>query len=177
MTTIIAVEHEAGVTLGWDSTTAYGNSIFESEHPKVFANGEVIFGSAGDVRRTNALAHMEVPATDEVGWDVDRYVHDALLPAMLDAFDERTVNGNYPEGETLVVVRGRVYEIGNDGCITRRKDRQYAIGSGAAYAYGALRSRVGVREAVDVAKYFDGGTGHTIHIKQSTELLHEGNPA
>lgn len=157
--------------MAWDSRTMCGTAHFEGEHQKVFANGEVIFASAGDVRRINALTYMDVPPVED--WDVDRYVHTSLVPAMLEVFAQKLHGDDYPDGETLAVVRGRVYEIGNDGVVTRRTDSRYAIGSGAPYALGALRSNADIRKVLEVAAYFDAGTGGRIHIAQDKQLLAE----
>ena len=182
MTTIIAIEHDSGVTIGFDSKVSYGWENADLEQPKVFANGEVIFGVCGDVLDANILRYADLPALGTDEWDVDRWVTNKLIPAMTAALKERNasaVSNSKIEtgGSTLAVVRGRVYRIASDTAWTRHVDGRYAVGSGYQFALGALAAGASVHQALSVAASLDSGTGHRLRVIQAAELLDERSAA
>lgn len=178
MTTIAMLEHSAGVTIGFDSKVVLNGNSAQMSHPKVVVNNGLIFGSAGDLLRINVLQHADLPDPADIGWDVDRWVNNELIPAMLDAFEERAMRqSNGVGGTTLAVVRGRVYQIDFDGSWLRRSDNIYCIGSGSEFTRGALDARANLHEALEIAARHDNGTGYDITVTQSTQLLYEGTIA
>ena len=175
MTTIIMKEHEGGVTIGFDAQTSAGYQNYESPVPKVIVNNGVIFGIAGDVLDANIIQYADLPSAEDAGWDVDRWVTNDLIPAVMQALVERHAtsfeNNKIETGNTiLAAVKGRVYQIHGDTSWVRRTDGTYAVGSGSEYALGALRAGVDIREALDIASYHDMGTGGTMRVLQAEEL-------
>lgn len=199
MTTVIAVETPEGVTFGWDSQITY-NHRATYDDIKVFPNGGVVFGVSGDVRYGNILRYMDIPGQkpDDGWWDVDRYVTNELIPAMQKAFkdaDAAKISDSKIDTDftALIYVQGRVYDIASDLSWNRSNDGVYAIGSGARYALGALKSMppiydknsainlsdpdlsatgyLGVRRALEVAAELDLYTGGDLHVKAAKEIL------
>lgn len=195
MTTVIAVETPTGVTFGWDSQITYRHRAVHSDM-KVFANGGIVFGTSGDVRYGNILRYMDIP--DQNTDDTDRYVTNELIPAMQQALktaDAAKVSDSKIDTDSvaLVCVRGRMYDIGSDLSWHRSDDGIYAIGSGANYALGALKSMppiydktsvikpsdpytaatgyLGVRRSLEVAAELDLYTGGELHIRTVGEIL------
>lgn len=182
MTTIIAIEHDTGVTMGFDSKVSYGWYGADMEQPKVFANGEIVFGVCGDVLDANVLRYADLPALGPDEWDIDRWVTNRLIPAMTHALKERSaskVSNSKIEtgGVTLAVVRGRVYRIAGDTAWTRHLDKRYAVGSGYQFALGALAAGASVDQALHIAAAHDLGTGHRLRVIQAAELLEERSAA
>lgn len=178
MTCIVFVEHPDGVSIGFDSKVSWGYEHADLEQTKVFVNGEIIFGCAGDMLDANILRYAELPALAPNTWDIDRWVTNELIPAITEALHNR----NAPEykdgkigtgGHYLVVVRGRVYQIGSDTSWVRRVNKRYAIGSGADFAMGALSANASITQALEIAAQHDSGTGHRLTVVQSAELLEE----
>lgn len=182
MTTIAMREHADGVTIAFDSRVSWDSHVAEVEYPKVFVTNGVIYGVAGDNLMNNVLRYADLPNPDVrqtlggSGWDVDRWVNNTLIPAILDALVDRAAavneNGKVSlDGQLLLVVRNRVYEVAGGTAWTRRVDKTYAIGSGWQFALGALSAGIGLPEALEIAATHDSGTGHTLHIVQAAELL------
>lgn len=176
MTTIIMVEHENGVTIGYDSKVSNGYRVRELEAPKVFSNAGMVFGFAGAVLDAQLIKYAELPEITEDEWDTDRWVTNELVPWMAMTLKDReaaTVSNSklLTDNNALVVVRGRVYQIGADTSWIRLTSGIYAIGSGSAYALGALHTGSSVRDSLEVAANLDGFTGFDLHVKQHYEFL------
>jgi ATP-dependent protease HslVU (ClpYQ) peptidase subunit len=176
MTTILALESEHGVTIGFDSKVSYGWEHADLEQPKVFTNGELVFGCSGALLDANVIKYADLPALAPDNWDIDRWVTNELIPAITEALHNRNVpeykNGKIETGGTyLAVVRGRVYRIAHDTSWTRHTGKHYAIGSGSEFALGALAAGASVREALDIAQQHDSATGHRMTVVQASELL------
>jgi ATP-dependent protease HslVU (ClpYQ) peptidase subunit len=184
LTTIIALEHGDSVTLAADSRAASGNDASQVKNPKIFANGNVIFGVAGSLRVANLLRHIAVPRwpdreADRLLWDgdVDAWVTLELLPAVsgaLHAFGEiKTDEDGHSgvEADMLVVAGGRIYEVAGDFSWNRNHLDQYAIGSGAPYALGALEAGADTLTALSIAARHDTETAGPFSITTDKELL------
>lgn len=176
MTTIIAIEHDGGVTLGFDSLCSVGGSGFDLSQEKVFANNGTVFGVAGAVLDANIIRYADLPSPDDAGWDVDRWVTNRLIPALMEALDTRAASERHSNkietgNHTLIIVRGRVYEWYPDTAWTRRIDGLYAVGSGARYALGALAAGASAAGALEIAAARDRATGGRLTVIQAEELL------
>lgn len=172
MTTIVAVEDETGVTLGWDSLTTAGNSQYSTQRSKVVVNGEVVFAVAGAVSVANVLEFMHVPPVDRA--DPRRWAVRVLMPAVRAALagagmlEQRSGTSMMPN-VLMVVVAGRLFDIGPDFSVDARAARFEAIGSGAQFALGALHAAAGspaerVRAALRAATALDAYTGGPTHV-------------
>lgn len=182
MTTIIAIEHENGVTFGFDSKVSYGSEHADLEGSKVFANGEVVFGICGAVLDANIFRYAELPKLDAHEWDIDRWVTTQLLPALHSALRDRGAlevsNGKLSTGGgILLAIRGRVYQAAYDGSWTRHTNKLYSIGSGSSYALGALAVGASVREALRAAEVYDKGTGHRLQVLLDSQIIAGEVPA
>lgn len=171
MTTVVAIERVGGVTFASDSQVTLGGRA-AGQTAKVVRNGGTAFGITGRLRTTNVLAHAELPVYDpEEAGPVDKWLTRELIPAMKKALteaqtleiDKGLVDVN---GMMLVSVAGRVYYIGDDFGWWRPDDGNYAVGSGAQYALGALHAGATPEQAVAAAAYYDVYTsGETSVIK------------
>src|SRR5690606_15754986 len=74
-------------------------------------------------------------------------------------------------GVLLVSVLGKVYEVSSDFSTHRRKTKTYGIGSGSAFALGALAAGVDPLTALKIAAKMDTGTGGRLYVKTESEVL------
>ena len=153
MTTIVAVEYEDHVVISADSRVSSG-STYEEGMTKVIFNGNLTFAVSGALLTLQNLQYADLPEPHEHEWDFDKYVATELIPAIASVCDPDTL----PHSTILAVVAGRVYSL-DQGTWFRSKDGVYAIGSGSAFAYGALSAGAPEDEAVHIAGLYDKGTG------------------
>lgn len=165
MTTVVAVESPEGVAIAYDSQVsgAYVGAGVE----KFFMNGEVGFLFTGVVRDANILRYLHLPAVDT--WDIDAWVTRALIPAIRQGFNDHEITQSNREERSmdsmfLAIVRGRVYEVNSWFGWYRNADGIYALGSGYAFALGAIYGGASVKDAMKVAKRLDPYTGGKIHL-------------
>ena len=168
--------------IGYDSRVTEENRIFvlPKDAGKVIRNGQYILGAAGDMRAVNLLAHTfkpPVPAATDHGVKLDKFISAKFIPALKQCFDDAQYGEKgEQDSSVLVVVHGRIYEVGNgyDWCLDEAGI--YAMGSGSDYALGAMHAyaegkkrtlshaKASVRNAVAIASRLDPGTGEPIHV-------------
>lgn len=148
MTTLAAIQGPSWVVVGYDSMVAEDGGrryILPSEAGKIAQNGEYLIGAAGDLRAINILTHNFTPPSPDplvLGAELDHFMAVKFIPALRKCFD---VSGygkdNSHDSQLLVVVNGTAYELGENFDLVRDKRGFYALGSGAAYALGAMFAR------------------------------------
>lgn len=192
MTTIIALQGDGWCVMGWDSrisnTDDEGRSethVLSDSQKKVVQNGPWLLGAAGDLRAINILSHNfspPVPRPTLSNQALDKFVSTDFVPALRDTLEKAgyaPIHKEYPgkaefESELIVAVNGRVYSVDGDYSWITEASGLYAIGSGSAYAMGALTAtgwgrsvgtaRNAVLKALSVASKFDPGTGAPFHV-------------
>lgn len=168
--------------IGYDSRVTEENRIFNlpKEAGKVVRNGQYIMGAAGDMRAVNLLAHTfkpPAPAATDLGTKLDKFMSAKFIPALKQCFDDAQYGEKgEQESSVLVLIHGRVYEIGNayDWCLD--ETGIYAVGSGSDYALGAMlaltegkkrtmsHAKSIIRSGIQIASRLDPATGEPIHI-------------
>lgn len=182
MTTLAAIQGEGWAVIGYDSRVTEDNRIFvlPKDAGKVVKNGPYIFGAAGDMRAVNLLAHTfkpPVPAANDYGIKLDKFISSKFVPQLKQVFDDAQYGEKGEQDSTvLVVVHGRIYEIGSgyDWCLD--ESGIYSMGSGSQYALGAMHAslegkkrtmgtaRSVVKSAVGYAAKLDPSTGEPIYV-------------
>lgn len=166
MTTVVAVERNGDVEFAADSQVSAGWRKSPNSFTKVFSNNGVVFGFAGSVRIANLLKWFdcpEPPKSKKVD-DLERWLVRNLVPALSRALDDALalrVDSNEADTSSLILVavNGRCFELSGDFSVVREGSGRYAIGSGQAYALGALTAGATPIEAVKIAASFDAFTG------------------
>ena len=170
MTTVV---YRDGV-FAWDSQATYQNRGVNGI-TKVIQNGPVVFGACGTARSLNIIKHMPIPAMREYepDFDTERWIINTLVPAIRVALVE--VNAAeiqhhivHTGGSFIVSVNGVVGYIDSSLAFFQDDTGLYGIGSGAAYALGAMKAGATPKEAVETAKYFDLYTGGEINTLDLT---------
>jgi len=112
--------------------------------PKVFTNGEFIFGYTSSFRMGQLLEHEFTPPTPYEGEKGMGYMVKRFIPAvrqlMKDGGYQETHNGQEWGGTFLVGYRGQLYEIENDYQVARVRQAYHACGCGQDLALGSLHA-------------------------------------
>lgn len=143
MTTLAAIQGPSWVVVGYDSQVSDdGRSyLLPADSPKCFEVGEYLIGIAGDYRAVNVLSHNFVPPDPgkNSGVDLDKFMNSKFVPSLKKCFDNNFYGKENEHGSLLlVVVNCTVYEIGDNYDCIRDSRGLYALGSGGAFALGAL---------------------------------------
>lgn len=200
MTTIVAVQGRDFAVVGVDSRISsmdeggfvLQTSTMRSGTGKIREVGRYLLGAAGDVRAINLLHHAFTPPVPpkQAGPTLDRFMTVKFVPALRQLFDEHgfsrpeTISSTHVAEHTstiLAVVNATVYVIDSDYSWVSEDSGCYALGTGSAYALGAmaaLKSRqvsVGaekqkVLKALRAASLFDPHTGppFSVYVQEKT---------
>ena len=146
MTCVVGIEHEAGVTIGTDSAAVDGDDISTS-CPKVFRRGDYLIGYSESFRVGQVLAYRAKFAGQRCDDPLEHLVTvfvDELRRAVHQAGATSTDTPDELAGPLLVAFRRRLYTIDTDYAVHPTLDGYAAVGSGAAYALGALHATDGL---------------------------------
>lgn len=171
MTTIIA-KHEANgtVTLGAD-TQATGAQVTHT--PKIaHINGQFHVGGGGRARYCDIIEFSDTPHIHESDlaspkFNPKKWLVTVALPAWIDALRQaehaHRDKEDYPRGVLLVVLAGRIFEVGSDFSVVEHLEFG-GIGSGSDYALGALAAGKSVQQALEIASELDVYTGGKLDV-------------
>lgn len=186
MTTIAAIQGDGWAVVGYDSRVTEDNRVFTlpKDAGKVVKNGPYILGAAGDMRAVNLLAHTfkpPAPAPSDHGTKLDKFISSKFVPALKACFDEAQYGEKGEQDSSiLVVVHGRIYEIGSGYDWCHDSEAIYALGSGGAYALGAMYAalegkkrtqancRAAARSAVLISTRLDPASGEPVYLLTQT---------
>ena len=173
MTTIIAIQSNKWAVAGADtrSTDSTGSPVVMATS-KIINNSGILIAGAGSVRGCNIMQFQFQPPKP-VG-DLDKYMSRRFIPAMRKAFQDggfdikQDSQAAEHDSEFIVIVRGNVYLISDDYSWERSRSGVYAIGSGSAFALGALaalnptskwddplKAETDISQALDIAARYD----------------------
>jgi ATP-dependent protease HslVU (ClpYQ) peptidase subunit len=182
LTTLAAIQGDGWAVIGYDSRVTEDNRIFvlPKDAGKVVKNGAYIFGAAGDMRAVNLLAHSfkpPVPSATDFGTKLDKFISSKFIPALKQCFDDAQYGEKGEQDSSiLVVVHGRIYEIGTAYDWCHDEAGIYSMGSGSGYALGAMHAslegkkrtvstaRSVVKSAVGIATRLDPASGEPIYV-------------
>lgn len=154
MTTLIAFQGPNFAILGADSQITDGDKrILSPSIPKIVKLGKYLLGVAGDARPGDLLAfNWKPPAYD--GTDPVKFMGKKVIPSIITTFKANGYD-HTKEGASysfLIVFAGNVFEVGDDLSMSQSSDGLYGIGSGSAYALGALAGQLPLLSNLDMAK-------------------------
>lgn len=190
MTTIIGVQGSGFAVICSDSRISsvddHGISqtgTLREGSSKISNNGKYLLGAAGDVRAINILHHVFQPPNphpDLEGKKLDQFFTATFIPALRECFDNQGYS--VPVGDDkkhtaeqgsqiLVAINGVIYIVDEDYSWASEATGVYAIGTGSAYALGAMQvltrnkkmtpqqAKTQAIKALNVAAKFDPYTG------------------
>jgi len=176
MTAIVGIAEKGKVWIGGDSQGTRGGTKVRLAEGKVTFNGEFLIGTCGTHRLANLARHIFVPPPLVAAADLDGYMarefSDAWRECVRSSGQLNVENGYEScDGNMLVGVRGRLYELDSSFGAVRSLDCYAAIGSGDNIALGALHVTKGtkpekrVRLALEAAAKWNDGVSAPFHIK------------
>jgi ATP-dependent protease HslVU (ClpYQ) peptidase subunit len=172
MTTIIMKEENGGVSIAYDSQVTRSLSKNNTRLQKVFRNGSLIIGMAGNLSVLNAV---KFETFEEVGDNPEKWAVTHFAPKLREVADRlhvcKSVCDDCVNYQTLVVAGGKVFNVDCFLGVDCNIGGLYAIGSGSEFALGALAMGASVRSALGVAAQFDIGTGGALHATTAARLL------
>lgn len=171
MTTIIAVQGDGFCVIGVDSRVStfedsgYAAQIMTLREgtTKVASNGKYLLGVAGDVRAINILHHVFQPPQAPVnttGKKLDEFMTAKFVPALRECFEQQGYASPESNEEkkhiaehdstVLVAANGSIYVIDGDYSWASDATGIYALGSGGAYALGAMQAIFGSKRKITI---------------------------
>ena len=166
MTTIIGQQWSWGCEIAADGrTTSDGRPFTGSAMVKVVARGEYILAAAGGGAACDWVTHAWKPPAFK-GTDVYEFLVSSFSPHLQKSLN---TNGFQPSKDEdgvslLVAVAGYVFQIESDGTVLQDVGGLYGIGTGSAFALGALEAGADLPEAFDIAARFDIYTSPPITV-------------
>jgi len=143
MTAIAGIVCDGKVWIGGDS--AGTNYLFKMEtrtDPKVFVNGEFVFGYTSSFRMGQLLEHEFTPPTPHEGDDGVAYMVKRFIPAVKATLKsggyQKTSEGQDEGGTFLVGYRGTLYQVYSDYQVARVRQGYQACGCGETLILGSL---------------------------------------
>lgn len=157
MTTIIGLQEDNGCSMWAESQTTNGERpYFHRDLEKIVSRGQYFLAGAGSARAVDIAHWLWVPPACHVEDDVFLYEFMIItfIPSLrralvFNGFD--TAQSNDEDFGMLVALRGNLFEIASDFSVLARRDGIYGIGTGAAYAIGALSVMATPQEAMHIA--------------------------
>ena len=159
MTTIIGLQKEDHCLLIADSriTDDGGRTYTHPSVPKISKRGKFLIAGAGLTQPCDIVQHMWKPPalTPGASKDLYHFMIESVVPSLRTTL---SVYGYTPDKENtdqdfmfLIAVNGVIFEIDETLSVLLRDDGIYGIGSGAAYAIGALQAGAPWRKAMQIA--------------------------
>lgn len=167
MTCIVGLVAKNGVWLGGDGLGSTDHAKCKVAGGKVFKNGEFLIGFCGDFRIGQILRYAFTPPP--INGDLSRYMcvefSNALRASMKDAGYLVVQDGAEKGGDFMVGIRGRLFCVESNFQVIETVLPYIAIGSGDAYAMGAMyanhkaKPRERIMKALRAAAEFSPSVG------------------
>lgn len=143
MTCIVAYIEKDKVYIGGDSAGIAGYSLSVRKDPKVFINGNFIFGFTSSFRMGQLLMTNKFSPASQKESETDYHY---MITSFIDAVIERFKEGGFLSKENevltggtfLVGYKGKLYEINEDFQVAESFDNFNAVGCGHDIAKGAM---------------------------------------
>jgi ATP-dependent protease HslVU (ClpYQ) peptidase subunit len=178
MTTLIAFQGPDFAILGADSQVTDGDKrILSPATPKIVKLKKYLLAVSGDCRPGDILTYNWTPPAYD-GTKPTVFVGRKIIPSIIAAFKLQGFDYT-KEGISysyLLAFAGNIFEIGDDLSLTQSSDGLYGVGSGSAYALGALAGKLPnlakpesakeqILEALKIAAKYDINTASPFQIE------------
>ena len=178
MTTLIAFQGPDFAILGADSQVTDGDKrIISPSTPKIVKLKKYLLAVSGDCRPGDILTYNWTPPAFD-GTNPVTFMGRKIIPSIIAAFKLQGFDYT-KEGISysyLLAFAGNIFEIGDDLSVTQSEDGLYGVGSGSAYALGALAGQLPnlaksqsakeqILEALAIAAKYDINTASPFQIE------------
>lgn len=178
MTTIIGIEYEdKSIILADSRVTGDDGRIYS--HPvmrKIAKRGALLVAGAGEVAPCDIAQNVWVPPafTQKDKKDAYRYLVTKAMPSLRKcltdngySFEEEKKEGM--RFQFLIAVGGELFDIDEELTVIKSDDNLYAIGSGGAYALGALYAGAEPMTAMDIASKLSAYTFPPFYVEEQSK--------
>ena len=181
MTCIVGIKDKElhRVVIGGDSAASSDNSYNLRKDPKVFKNGDFLFGCTDSFRMIQLLRFSFKPPIIEEGRDIYEYMCTDFINEVRKCFSDggflqKDTDGSELGGCFLVGYKDRLFTVEGDFQVAENIDDYCAIGCGADFALGSFYSSNGmdinvqVLLALQTAEHFALGVKEPFIIEKTT---------
>lgn len=160
MTTIIGIEYKDRSLIVADSrvTDDSGRIYAHKSMRKIATRGSIVLAGAGEVAPCDIAQNIWVPPqfTAKDKKDVYRFMITKVMPSLRKCLVDNGYNFDEEKKDStrfqfLMSVGGELFDIDEDLSVMKSDDNMYAIGSGGAFALGALYAGATPHQAMDIA--------------------------
>lgn len=144
MTAIVGIQGKNWAVIAADSMTTYNDKPYYAKGmDKVIRKGDYIFAFAGDAVAGNIAEFLWNPPKPVKTMNTDAFMQVKVLPSLRETMKEHgyepdTIKDPDAGFDALICLNGIIYEVDEEYIWTRDDRGLYAVGSGGAYALGAL---------------------------------------
>jgi ATP-dependent protease HslVU (ClpYQ) peptidase subunit len=177
MTTIIGIQKDDHCIIAADSRTTAGDRPYS--HPtvtKITKRGRWLIAGAGDVQPCDVIQHIwKPPALPTTKRDLYSFMITEVTPSLRDCIKS---SGYMPEKEDanagfefLLAINGTIYQVDDSYSVYLRDDGLYGIGSGSAWAIGALAQGAAWKKALQIAAKNDVYTAPPFIMQKQEKVI------
>jgi ATP-dependent protease HslVU (ClpYQ) peptidase subunit len=157
MTTIIGIEHKDRCFIVADSRTTDNDGKIYS-HPevkKISENGMFLIAGSGETLPCDIAQHIWEPPvpTKQDKDDLYHFMITKAMPSLRKCMNDNgyKFNDDSDGFQFIIAVGGEIFDVDQELSVSKSADGVYAVGSGAAYALGALHAGADAFEAMEIA--------------------------
>jgi ATP-dependent protease HslVU (ClpYQ) peptidase subunit len=178
MTTIVGLQLDDKSIIAADSriTDHSGQTFSHPDAKKISERGAFLIAGMGEVMPCDVIQHIWTPlkVTIKDKQDLYHFMISKVTPSMRACLKENGYNfdENQDSGDTeqrftfLISVAGELFEVDQDLSVCRKSDGIYGIGSGGAFAVGALHAGATPIEALEIASKVSAYTAPPFIIEE-----------
>jgi ATP-dependent protease HslVU (ClpYQ) peptidase subunit len=163
MTTIIGIqEHDSAVLYADYQVSTESESFVSKTARKICRNWQLAYGTAGSGRLCDYIQYEWEPPQPDIDRDSDEeWAYNWLIRTFVPDMKKALRAEGYELGadgvdfQMIIIVRGFLFQIESDGTVMNRMHGLYGIGTGGAYALGALITGADPLQAMRAAETLD----------------------
>ena len=179
MTTIIGLQYDTNCFIVADSrTTDDSGYIYSHQDVKKIAElGSFLVAGSGEVLPCDIAQHIWQPPvpTKKDRQDLYHFMIATAMPSLRKCLSSNGYNFDEPRTESrfqfLIAVCGEIFDVDQELSVSRNEEGIYAVGSGAAYAIGAIHAGADAYEAMEIAAKVTAFTAGPYYSKIQTKHI------